>query len=237
MVNSSTSMREPATVGNGGVMLQQQQHDHQFLPEFHNSGNSRRSRSDFYPNCEEPQHRQDAAINNSIFDSSQLERRDDFHQQQQGRTFSSRNVEKITSPRGPPQSTYADNDGQNRISAFEGGGGPHSHLDPFPPPAGVRSRPCESASLQRPAAGCVVSTGETLRFEDLLLLRGGGGSCDNRCELGSSSHHHHHHLPQQQQGQLASERSLVLTESRNFTLSPETTDCDSGSWLFMLLWW
>jgi hypothetical protein len=28
-----------------------------------------------------------------------------------------------------------------------------------------------------------------------------------------------------------SERSLVLTESRNFTLSPETTDCDSGSWL------
>jgi hypothetical protein len=70
---------------------------------------------------------------------------------------------------------------------------------------------------------------ETTRFEDMMLLRGGG--CDsNRCELlAGSQQHHHHHSSHQQQQQQASERSLVLTESRTFTLSPETTDCDSGS--------
>jgi hypothetical protein len=200
----------------------QQQHQQQRLhhqPHHDNaSTNNRRALADFYSTCEHQQ-RHEAAVTNSILNNTN---RGDFQQQQHGRSVN-RNVEKtVSSPRG-------------NISSLQSAYGPLEHDN------NSQSHP-SSCDINSSFIHLQSDRGRNAVVDDLLLLRGGGGGggCDNRCELNSSSYHHSHHhghhphslqQQQQQQGVAISERSLVLTESRNFTLSPETTDCDSGSWL------
>ena len=215
VVNSSTSMSEPPSAG------QQQQ----FLSEIPNSDSSRRSLADFYASCEQHQQRYDVTANNN----NSLNNRSSSQHERSGGDFSYGGTEKSANQRAPHQSTYTDDSQIRMSSSFDV---LHQQLEALPPSSVARSRPVETP-LQQPQQQPRTSSNNILasesRFDDLLLLRGGvggGGGCDNnRCELLSGSQQHHHHQQQQQ----ASERSLVLTESRNFTLSPETTDCDSGS--------
>ncbi len=205
---------------------QQQRLHHQ--PHHDNaSTNNRRALADFYSTCEHQQ-RHEAAVTNSILNNTN---RGDFQQQQHQQQLRSvnRNVEKtVSSPRG-----------STGISSLQSAYGPLDHDNSQSHPSS-----CDiNSSFIHLQADVVGRGGRSAVVDDLLLLRGGGGGggCDNRCELNSSSYHHSHHhghhphsqqlQQQQQQGVAISERSLVLTESRNFTLSPETTDCDSGRWL------
>jgi hypothetical protein len=204
------------------LQLQQQQQRLHHQPHHDNaSTNNRRALADFYSTCEHQQ-RHEAAVTNSILNNTN---RGDFQQQQQHVRSVNRNVEKtVSSPRG-------------NISSLQSAYGPleHDNSQSHPSSCDINS---SFIHLQSDVVG---RGGRSGVVDDLLLLRGGGGGgvCDNRCEVNSSSYHHsHHHHPhsqqqqqQQQQGVAISERSLVLTESRNFTLSPETTDCDSGRWL------
>jgi len=227
LVNNSTSMYDPPSAMLAALQQQQthQQLGDGFLPDNSNRSN-RHALADFYASCEQRQE----AVANSLLDNSSLQERRMDIQQQLGRSNAS-----------------CRNNVENRLllsSSFDGmllnqqQQQQHHSSEPFQIiPGGIRSSRGGGgetqqqllSSSQRPGGGC----GDTgLRFDDLSLLRGGAGNCDNRCEMGTCSqhpHHHHHHHQQQQQQGLASERSLVLTESRNFTLSPETTDCDSGS--------
>jgi hypothetical protein len=225
LVNSGTSMCDPPSALTIADRQQQQQQQQQRLhhqPHHDNaSTNNRRALADFYSTCEHQQ-RHEAAVTNSILNNTN---RGDFQHQQHVRSVN-RNVEKtVSSPRGT-------------ISSLQSAYGPldQDNSQSHPSSCDINS---SFIHLQSDVVG---RGGRNAVVDDLLLLRGGGGGggCDNRCELNSSSYHHHHghHLhsqqqqqQQQQQGVAISERSLVLTESRNFTLSPETTDCDSGSWL------
>jgi hypothetical protein len=200
---------------------QQQQRLHHQPHHDSASTNNRRALADFYSTCEHQQ-RHEAAVTHSILNNTN---RGDFQQQQHVRSVN-RNVEKtVSSPRG-----------STGISSLQSAYGPLEHVN-----SQSHTSSCDvNSSFIHLQSDVVGRGGRNAVVDDLLLLRGGGGGgCDNRCELNSSSYHNHHghqqpHSLQQQQllqGVAISERSLVLTESRNFTLSPETTDCDSGSWL------
>jgi hypothetical protein len=230
LVNSGTSMCDPPSAlviaADRQQQLQQQQQRLHHQPHHDNaSTNNRRALADFYSTCEHQQ-RHEAAVTNSILNNTN---RGDFQQQQQLRSVN-RNVEKtVSSPRG-----------STGISSLQSAYGPLDHDN------SQSHQSCDiNSSFIHLQSDVVGRGGRNAVVDDLLLLRGGGGGgCDNRCELNSSSYHHHHHghhphsqqQQQQQQGVAISERSLVLTESRNFTLSPETTDCDSGSWLNPFFW-